>query len=279
MPNIINVYDGPFSISFLMELPHTSFWMEASADMPNVLKKAVVEAYVMLHNQGILHGEAELRNMLIGGDGRVTLVNFHAARAREPIPELGLERADKHELALELRQVMYKLDYEGARARENARMQRFAALIKLNKRRRAERHPEEKPMLEELAERPPPPEVWQTQWVNVPDAPPRRHVVPGQALDELQRCIDSFRVVIQRMEEFDAKEMTSPLIRLGRSSAASGASEDLSSLRNSRKRKAASEDSELPYKRVRGDEDVDEPPLPPSTYDRTSGSPAMGPRS
>ncbi|KAI0374234.1 hypothetical protein BV20DRAFT_1011035 [Pilatotrama ljubarskyi] len=279
VPTVINVYDSPLAVSILTDLPHHSFWIEASADMPHVLKKAVIEAYVILHNRGILHGAAELHNMLIGGDGRVTLVNFHASLASKDMPEIGLPRADKSDFALELRQVMYKLDYEGARARENARMKRFLELEKRNKRRRARGDPEERPMLEELDERPPAPDVWKARWINGLDAPPRRYVVPGQKHDELVRCIDSFHAVIKTMEELDAADVTSPLIRyrpppLPSSSRPHGGSEGpaSSSLQNPRKRRMsnAAEDAEQPTKRARGEGNTDEAAFAPPKYERSS---------
>ncbi|KAI0824228.1 hypothetical protein BC628DRAFT_1420311 [Trametes gibbosa] len=274
VPNVINLYDGPTAISLLMELPHHSFWMEASADMPNVLKKSVIHCYVILHSRGILHGEPELRNMLIGGDGRVTLVNFHAARAREPMPQLGLQPANRNDFALELRQVMYKLDYEGARVRENAKMKRFLALEKHNKDRRARGGKEEKPMLEEVTELPPAPDAWRKRWINNLDAAPRRHVVPGQSPDEVERCLESFRALIEVLAELDAKDATSPLIRLARrpSSSSTPPPSPPFAQPNPRKRKTShsEDDSDLPWKRIRGDKDTVEHALPPPMFAYTS---------
>ncbi|OJT06936.1 hypothetical protein TRAPUB_2209 [Trametes pubescens] len=275
VPNIINLYESPSSISLLMELPHTSFWMEASADMPDVLKKVVYHHYIALHQRGILHGEPELRNMLIGGDGHVTLINFHAARARDSIPELGLEQANQRDFALELRQVAYKLDYDGARARENAKMARFLALEKRNKRLRERGRPADKPLLEEREEPFVPLDVWRKRWTNAPDAAPRRHVVPGQAPDELQRCIHSFEAVIEHMDHIETTEMVSPIIVRMPPSAPSSSGAGPSSPSapsSSRKRKAgrAIEDAESPHKRARGDEGSDEPPPPPPSYERSS---------
>ena len=63
-----------------MALPHPSFWMEASPDMPFVLKEEVVTAYSKLHSLGVIHGNPQLRNILICADGRVKLIDFGLAR-------------------------------------------------------------------------------------------------------------------------------------------------------------------------------------------------------
>ncbi|KAJ3016815.1 hypothetical protein NUW54_g731 [Trametes sanguinea] len=39
IPYLINLFSGADAISFVMALPHQSFWIEASADMPKELKK------------------------------------------------------------------------------------------------------------------------------------------------------------------------------------------------------------------------------------------------
>ncbi|KAI0651787.1 hypothetical protein C8Q79DRAFT_1005044 [Trametes meyenii] len=295
VPRLINVYNSPTSFSLAFEPPHTSFWMEASADMPRVLKKAVIQAFIILHQQGIQHGDPQLRNVLIGGDGRVTLINFQAASARDPIPEVGLSPTDKGLLALEMRQVMFKLDYEGARAREYARQKRFVELEKRNKYLVSCGRPKETPTVDELEERPVNPAEWRTRWINALDSKPRRFVVPGQEPGELQRCIDSFNHMLVVMEGLDAKDMVSPLIYYGPyewpstpafvTSAASSTSPDLvisssslpshrpstfTSQPNPRKRKGVdTEDSPDPAKRSRGENSNFKPTSLPA-YERTS---------
>ncbi|KAI0669963.1 hypothetical protein C8Q78DRAFT_1079873 [Trametes maxima] len=295
VPRLINIYDSPTSFSLAFEPPHTSFWMEASADMPRVLKKAVIQAFIILHQQGIQHGDPQLHNILIGGDGRVTLINFHAASARDPIPEVGLSQTDRGLLALEMRQVMFKLDYEGARAREYARHKRFVDLEKRNKYLVWRGKPTETPTVDELEERPIHPTEWKTRWINGLDVKPRRFTVPGQEPDEVQRCIDSFNNMLAVMDALDAQDMVSPLIHYGpyewssaSASAASVASSTSSGLAisssslppptpssltpqpNPRKRKGVhTGDSLSAAKRPRGEISNREPtPLP--TYERTS---------
>ncbi|THU94836.1 hypothetical protein K435DRAFT_560368, partial [Dendrothele bispora CBS 962.96] len=68
VPYIISLFTAPGFINVAMEPPHHSFWIEASTDMPLILKQRCVEAFEKLHACGVLHGDVELRHMLIGGD-------------------------------------------------------------------------------------------------------------------------------------------------------------------------------------------------------------------
>ncbi|KAI8995568.1 hypothetical protein BD414DRAFT_456506 [Trametes punicea] len=285
VPNFINLYAGVCSISFVMEPPHHSFWIEASAHMPNVLKKQVILSYIALHSQGILHGDPELHNILIGGDGRVTLMNFHAARARTPIPKLELLETNRAEMALELRQVMFKLDYEGARSREYAKMKRVAALEKGSTGRRKVGSVPDGLTLEERRDPPPPLIQWKTRWINSLDREPRRVVVPGQTPEELARAVESFCQLINTWEVLEAKDVVSPLIRVVSTSPPPSRLPSPSSIvpeesvlssahpeSNSRKRKAEHDpdqpESDTPLKRARGEEGKPSPALPP--YERSS---------
>ena len=121
---IIGVHALPGAISIAMESPHHSFWVEASTDMPTVLKQRCIEAFEKIYERGVLHGDAELRHMLIGGDGQVTIVDFQMSRALAPNSDAMLLRAESEELALEMRRVKYKLDYAGARKIEDEKMRR-----------------------------------------------------------------------------------------------------------------------------------------------------------
>jgi eukaryotic-like serine/threonine-protein kinase len=56
---------------------------ERRADLLDLLGR-VVRAYVGLHERGVVHGDVHPRNVLVDGRGRVRLVDFGAATAREP---------------------------------------------------------------------------------------------------------------------------------------------------------------------------------------------------
>ena len=130
-PTIIGVFTGVGVANMLMELPHQAFWVQASADMPDVLKKRCVEAYEKLHAAGILHGSPHLRHLLIGGDARVTIMNFERSRVLDPVSNthISQEKANAAELRLEMRKVKYQLDYDNARVKEKQKWDRYKARL------------------------------------------------------------------------------------------------------------------------------------------------------
>ena len=115
-----------------MEAPHPQFWFEAHSDMTPILKKHVVNAYCKLHRHGVVHGAVEMCNIWVSGDGRVTLMDFSRSLSTKPLPQIGLQKAEKHHFRDELKEVMYKLDYEGARNRENASTYRMLEVADRN---------------------------------------------------------------------------------------------------------------------------------------------------
>ncbi|KAI0961479.1 hypothetical protein AcV7_000568 [Taiwanofungus camphoratus] len=199
-PFLIGVHIDGISISLAMQPPHHSFWIEASPDMPQVLKERVLEAFRKLHSRGILHGDPELRHMLIGGDGRVTLIDFQESRARDPIPEMMLQKADSADFAMEIRRVMFKLDYGGARDYEWAKMRRAMDLEERNRVQRKghyseTQHPEE----DDILNPPVPLNEFKARWIQAADEP-RRFVVPGQTPEQVNAAVQNFLSVISRME-------------------------------------------------------------------------------
>jgi hypothetical protein len=105
-------------VEMIMQPPHSCFWIEASDDMPDVLKQRCVAAFERLHSFGVLHGAPELRHMLIGADAKVTLVDFKHSRVLDPSGSLALRKATPQQFAMEMRLVKFKLDYKGARQAE-----------------------------------------------------------------------------------------------------------------------------------------------------------------
>jgi len=102
------------------DIPHHSFWIEASPDMPDVLKRRCIQAYDQLHCQGVLHGSVEFENILITGDGRVKIINFDRSQSTKPLPRVHLKAANQDDFKLEMREIHYKLDYMGAREIEHS---------------------------------------------------------------------------------------------------------------------------------------------------------------
>ena len=204
VPHMINVYDDHHSVSLVFEPPHPSYWFTASADMPWILKKRVIDAYLKIHEHGILHGSPELHNILIGADCRVSLFDFSRAAVRGGIKALGLANCrGRSEFNWELREVMYKLDFEGARARETAKYQRAEVQRERDYARDQMRHmkrqgiiadeediePDEMPNQDDREEAAPPKLLWESWETSVKDAPPPVQVlVPGHNLPPDQRA-------------------------------------------------------------------------------------------
>lgn len=204
VPRIIGVHILPGALSIAMELPHQSFWMEASPTMPDVLKERAMQGLEMLHSRGILHGDIELRHVLVGGDGAVTFIDFQLSRSTNPDESVGLEKAEDEEFRFEKRLLAFKLDLHGARANEIQKTEAFVQRTKRNKqrdelwKRRSQGArtgyipPYEEEPQEEMIVPPVHPHDMQGTWIKNSDAPPIRVVVPGQSQEEVKAAIQSF---------------------------------------------------------------------------------------
>jgi len=114
-----------------MELPHPHSWRVADRSLSSDEKRAIVDAYAQIHARGVLHGDVALRHILIGmsipqnfhrflrlalgRDGKPTIINFRRAACLRPAMKIGLGGCSTHEFQLEMRQVKFLLDYQGAR--------------------------------------------------------------------------------------------------------------------------------------------------------------------
>ncbi|KAJ7706468.1 hypothetical protein B0H17DRAFT_1192934 [Mycena rosella] len=199
VPAIINVYSSAGAVDVAMEPPHHSFWIEASPDMPHVLKKRCVQAFEKLHAAGVHHGDIELRHMLIGGDARVTIIDFQASRALVPNATVQLAAATPGELRLEMRKIKFKLDYEGARASEDEKLMRTARLARRNK----QPGRLEEPVEEDKLDPPIDSREWNLEWVGAP-VEPARFVIPGQSAADVESAVEEFLSILEKLEKEDA---------------------------------------------------------------------------
>ena len=202
----------PGEISVAMEPPHPSFWIEASPDMPDVLKERCIDAFEKLHARKVLHGDVELRHMLIGGDAKVTLIDFQASRSLDPDDAVMLRSAKPAEFLLEMRKVKFKLNYQGSREKESNKVMAFEARTARNKMRRQQHkrkargerlgpisdYEEDPP--EDKTEPPVNKQDWNENWVIAADAVPTRFVMPGQSPEDIEREIQSFLAIVDRMK-------------------------------------------------------------------------------
>lgn len=185
------------STSLIMELPHNSFWIEASEDMPVILKERCIAAVRKIHSHGVLHGDIELRHLLVGGDGRVTVIDFQESRARVPQPALGLDKAEDFEFEMECRRLKYKLNYGNAREVENKRYVRGYRRREAEERRGSGLSPNDETsdvlLSEDDIHNPAPTQGdWETRWAQPVPKTPARSVVPGQTEAQLKLAVGKF---------------------------------------------------------------------------------------
>jgi hypothetical protein len=174
--------------------------------MPDVLKHRCVEAFEKLHAQGILHGDAELRHMLINADAKVTIIDFKAAATCVPLEnvdmeEVGLRKATPEEFRLEMRRVKFKLDYDGAREKERKKQ--------LRKKRGELKE-------EDVLDPPVDSHVLNFHWLEGCERPPTRFVVPGQTKEQVELAVKRFLKRVEEMEgQMDAKTICGARMETG----------------------------------------------------------------
>ncbi|KAJ3564252.1 hypothetical protein NP233_g8415 [Leucocoprinus birnbaumii] len=207
VPALIGVHTNFDGIQMTYDVPHHSFWIQASPDMPDVLKRRCLQAYDQLHSQGVLHGSVEFENILIGGDGRVKIINFERSRSTKPNRRVELAPADSDEFKMEMREVHYKLDYMGAREKEriiwdSRRNPQDIRLPAGQTSRIHSRYPYS------ISRDPP---VDPTKWSLPRLWKPQRFVVPGQSADQFHYHVKQFLFSVAE----EAGEGMDPPIFLG----------------------------------------------------------------
>ncbi|KIK71216.1 hypothetical protein GYMLUDRAFT_33352 [Collybiopsis luxurians FD-317 M1] len=204
VPHIINVYTGPAALNVAMEPPHSSFWIEASADMPLSLKKLCVDAFTEIHARGVFHGDIELRHMLIGGDAKVTIIDFQESAALEPNEKVHLKLATAADLRKEMRKVKVKLDYPGARAYEEEKRNRsFHGFLQAQLDSPCAEQETEEDVLD-------PPILDQQEWDDWIAAPkaPRLFVVPNQSLHQRTTAYEAFLASLKGLPQLPANSVS-----------------------------------------------------------------------
>lgn len=193
----------PEAVSVTMEMPHSSFWIESSPSMPHALKERVIAAFEKIHAQGVLHGDPELRHMLIGADGKVMIIDFGMSRAIREHTSVGIERAEPEEFRLEMRKVKYKLDHMGARKKEGDKVDDYLRRVRRNRKiselwkRRAKGErvgpiPQYEEDPEEYELNPPVnAQDFQEDWITASDDSPMRVVVPGQRPEQVAKQVQT----------------------------------------------------------------------------------------
>jgi hypothetical protein len=211
----MGVYTSPGKIHIAMDLPHPVIWMEASASMPVVLKDRVIEAFQKLHERGVVHGAVALRHILIGADARVTVIDFKLSRADEPNEELGINRAYPGEKDLEMRRVRFLINVDNARKKELKKSVAAVGRSSRNKQREQQRREllqlgitvglpwDEPEPAEDIKEPPVPLNELKKFWMEDANDNPRRFIVPGSTVANVDEAISSFLQCIQDIEGAD----------------------------------------------------------------------------
>ena len=158
--------------------------------MPEILKRRCVEAFEKLHARGILHGDPDLRHILINADAKVTIIDFKASATSTPLENVGLEevglrKASPEEFRLEMRRVKFQLDYDGAREKEREKLTRKM---------------EGKLRDEDAVDPPVDTDALNLQWLKGCERQPTRFVVPGQTKEQVQLAVDRFLKIVENME-------------------------------------------------------------------------------
>ena len=154
VPSIIGVFSTSEGLANMaMEPPHPHAWRIADRSLSPDEKRAIVDAYARIHARGVLHGDVALRHILIGmltlqnfhhflnrpdtgRDGRPTIINFRRASCLQPATMIGLGVCSAHEFQLEMRQVKFLLDYQGAREFEYQLARKCLSAAGVNSRER-----------------------------------------------------------------------------------------------------------------------------------------------
>ncbi|KAH6917203.1 hypothetical protein BKA70DRAFT_326529 [Coprinopsis sp. MPI-PUGE-AT-0042] len=194
------------SVHIVTELPHHTFWMTAHPDMPDILKKRVIEAVTQIHSYGVVHGSLDLYDILIGADARVSIVNFDFARVVDPINNAVIGVASAEEMKKEMKKVQCMLDYPTGIA--NRETERYTRLSNHRKSRHLDlkagpRHQDTLPVSgevnEDFLDNPPiPSDEYDVQGYN-----PMRYIVPGKEAQEFANALKAFEALIGKLEQED----------------------------------------------------------------------------
>jgi hypothetical protein len=192
------------SVHIVSELPHHTFWMTAHPDMPDILKKRVIDAVTQVHSRGVVHGSLDLYDILIGADARVSFVNFDFGRVVDPMNNPAIGTATAEEMRKEMRKVQCMLDYPAGIA--NRETERYTRLSNHRKSRHLNlragpRHQDTLPVSgevdEEYLDDPPIPyEEYDVQGYS-----PMRYIVPGKDAQEFATALKAFEGLIGKLEQ------------------------------------------------------------------------------
>ncbi|KAG8919277.1 hypothetical protein FRC01_001368 [Tulasnella sp. 417] len=106
-----------------MEPPHNTpkGWTEVDPKSTSAhVKQKIIQAYDEIHASGVLHGDVQLRHILITDDEDICIVDWKSARSLTAMPSIGLHQCNPADLEAELQQVRRLLECDDGAAKEPA---------------------------------------------------------------------------------------------------------------------------------------------------------------
>lgn len=124
VPQLVGAYaTSTGHICTAMEPPHNTAkgWTEADPkSTPVHVKQKIIQAYEEIHDSGVLHGDVQLRHILITDDEDICIVDWKSSRSLTAVPSIGLLQCSPEDLDAELQHVRRLLAYGDIAAREPA---------------------------------------------------------------------------------------------------------------------------------------------------------------
>lgn len=131
VPQLVGVYaTSTGHICTAMEPPHNTLkgWTEVDPkSTPVHVKQKIIQAYDEIHASGVLHGDVQLRHIVITDDEDVCIVDWKSARSLIAMPSIGLHQCNPADLDAELQHVKRLLECDDAAAREPAQAEPAAS--------------------------------------------------------------------------------------------------------------------------------------------------------
>ncbi|KDQ07896.1 hypothetical protein BOTBODRAFT_192145 [Botryobasidium botryosum FD-172 SS1] len=131
VPWLIRVEPLKFGfVTYLMEPPGQK-WSHAHPNMSHTEKKLIIRAYERLHLCGVLHGDVQLRHILVSGS-KALIVDFQKSASLFPNRSVELPKCTQDDLMAEMEDVKWLIDFEGTRGRRGRRTSRRGSLSTTN---------------------------------------------------------------------------------------------------------------------------------------------------
>lgn len=131
VPQLVGVYaTSTGHVCTAMEPPRNTSkgWTEVDPkSTPGHVKQKIIQAYDEIHASGVLHGDVQLRHILITDDEDICIVDWKSARSLTPMPSIGLHQCNPADFDAELQHVKRLLECDDVAAKETAQVEPSAS--------------------------------------------------------------------------------------------------------------------------------------------------------